>query len=197
MKVYIRLKQPGRGFGLKVLFAFVAAAIIALVTWSEFSRSNIQADFENRSKQIWSSYTLLAAAESDYQNTQWNSEAHLAEAEATLRRSLKSFGNMRSQIERDELRRLENVIANRFSVQREAQTTVVDYAFNEQMKVFRNAIERTDQWEQQYVASELENNRNKLYFRLSVLAGLSIVAFVLYWRLTRRKRKRKLRRLAV
>lgn len=194
MKIYIRLQPPGRGFGLKVFFAFLVTAIIALVSWSEFVRNNIQSDFESRSRHIWSTYTLLAAAESDYQNTQWNSDAHAAESEATLKRCLNSFGAMRSQLERDELRRLRNVVVNRFSVQREAQTTVVDYAFNEQMKVLRNAIERTDQWEQQYISAELEKTRSDLYFRLLVLAGFSIVFLIAYWRLTRRRRSRLRRR---
>ncbi len=197
MKVYIRLKPPGRGFGLKAFFAFFCITLAAMIGWSEYTRSGIQADFETRSKQIWSAYTLLAAAESDYQNTQWNSEAHLAEAEATLRRSLDAFGEMRSQIESDELRRLRNVVLNRFSVKREAQTTVVDYAFSEQMKVFRNAIERTDQLEQEHVASELEKNRNNLYVRLSIFAALALALFLAYWRVTRRRRRRKLQRLTV
>ncbi len=194
MKVHIRLKPPSRGFGLKVFFAVLASAIIAVVAWSQFSRNAIYTDFEARSKRIWSAYTLLAAAESDFQNTQWNSDAHVAEAEATLKRSLNSFGSMRSQIERDEWRRLQKVIADRFSVRRESQSTVVDYAFNEQMKVFRGAIERTDQLEQQYVAAELDKVSSDLYFRLLVLAGLSVVFLIAYWRLTRRRRGRLRRR---
>lgn len=195
MKVYIRLQPLSRGFGLKVLSAFFSLAIVSLIGWSEFARNGIQTDFEDRSRQIWSAYTLLSAAESDYQNTQWNSEAHLAEAEATLRRSLNAFGDMRSRLERDELSRLKNVVANRFSVRRESQTTVVDYAFNEQMKVLRNAIERTDQLEQEYVAGELERNRNDLYFRLALLLVFALFAFLVYWRLTRRTRRRKMRRM--
>lgn len=195
MKVYLRLKPPGRGFGFKALAAFFSIALIALIGWSEFTRNNIQTDFENRSRQIWSAYTLLAAAESDYQNTQWNSEAHLAEAEATLRRSLNAFGDMRSRIERDEWNRLKNIVSNRFSVRREAQTTVVDYAFNEQMKVLRGAIERTDQLEQAYIANELERTRNDLYFRLALLLAIAVIAFFVYWRLTRRTRRRKMRRI--
>jgi hypothetical protein len=177
-----------------VFFAALALALAAIAGWNEVSRNAIYADFESRSKRIWSAYTLLAAAESDFQNTQWNSDAHVAEAEATLRRSLNSFGAMRSQIERDEWRRLQKVIADRFSVRREAQSTVVDYAFNEQMKVFRGAIERTDQLEQQYVAAELDKVRSDFYFRLLVLAGLSVVFLIAYWRLTRRRRGRLKRR---
>jgi hypothetical protein len=195
LKVYIRLKPPGRGFGFKVLFAFFSIALISLIGWSEFTRNNIQTDFENRSRQIWSAYTLLAAAESDYQNTQWNSEAHLAEAEATLRRSLVAFGDMRSRIERDEWKRLKNIVTDRFSVRRESQTTVVDYAFNEQMKVLRGAIERTDQLEQSYIAGELDRTRSNLYFRLALLLGVALIAFLAYWRLTRRTRRRRMRRM--
>jgi len=197
LKVYLRLAPPGRGFGLKVYFALLAVALVALIGWSEWKRSEIQADFETRSKAIWSAFTMLAAAESDYQNTQWNSEAHAAEAEATLKRALNSFGIMRSRIERDEWRRLAAVVANRFSVRRESQSQVVDFAFNEQMKVFRNAIERTDQLEQQYVAAELARVKGDLYFRLLLLAGIGSVFLLGYWRFSRSHRRSSFRRQRV
>ncbi|GAB4359065.1 MAG: hypothetical protein OHK0021_03270 [Bryobacter sp.] len=200
MKVTIKLKPLPPGYTMRVtaLVLVVVLAVMGITSeWTSRDRAN---SVEERSRQIWSAYTLLAAAESDYHSTQWHSAAHAAEAEASLRRHLNGFGPLRSREEWDEWRRLAAIVAMRLNSDRQSQTAVADHAFNEQMKAFREAIEQTDRREMQSAAAEVAKRRGELFFRVGLLSGLAaIVLALLYWTPWRQsvRRKRRVERLGI
>lgn len=171
-----------------------------MVVVSEVEVRGLEQSWQNRSNEIWSAFTLLTAAESDYQSTQWTSAAHAAEAEAALRRYLNGFGQLRSQEEWEEWRRLASIVALRLNSERESQSGVADHTFNQQMKVFRSAITQTDQLEQQRAKEAVMNKRRALYLRLGVLSALGAgVLILLSWTPWRRsvRRRRTVQRLGV